>query len=386
MFHKIKLHISCASLWSLLVIAALTVSCSSSGSGNKSEGTGACGVKEELQYACGFEIEHFNGYTVVRIADPWKKRDYLQEYVLVEIGAPLPDGLPKGTLVRTPVQNIIMYTTIHASIWEELNSLNAIAGICEPEYLTSQKAKELVADGTIADCGKASSPNVEKIMEIGGGIIIASPFEHGGYGQAEKLGIPIFESADYMENHPLGRVEWMKVFGLLSGKRDMADSIFNAVSSRYNELKELASTVETRPLLMTERKYGSTWFIAGGASYMAQMYSDAGADYIFRDNTETGSVPLSFENVYDTGLNSDFWLFKYDMPRPMTYADLRSEYKPYEDFAPFRNRKIYTCNTVVTPYYEYIAIHPDYILEDFVGIFHPHLLPNHKLRCYAPMQ
>ena len=343
------------------------------------------GAKMENLYAKGFEIAVYDGYKTVQIANPWDTAKVLHKYILVEKGAPLPDNLPKGTIVRTPVENAIMYTTIHVAIWENLGALDAIAGICEPEYLTSQKVKALVTGGKIADCGKAASPNVEKIMDIDARIIIATPFENGGYGQAEKLGIPIFECADYMENHPLGRVEWMKVFGLLSGKEELADSLFNATVQRYNDLCKLAGDAPGRPKLISERKYGSTWFTAGGASYMAVMYRDAGADYVLADNKETGSVPFSFEAMYEKGYDSDVWIFLHDNPYLNTYNDLRQEYTPYENFAPFRNRNIYVCNTVQAPYYEYIAIHPDYILADFVKIFHPHLMPDYKLQCFKPL-
>ena len=361
-------------------LALLAVSCSGGSATCNLEGTA-----EQNLYAEGFEITHYSNCTAITIADPWDTTSILQRYILVEKGNPLPDNLPSGTIVRTPVENAIMYTTVHVSIWEELGALEDIVGICEPEYLTSQQAVRMIASGKIHDCGKAASPNVEKIIDIGGEIIVASPFEHSGYGQAEKLGIPIFESADYMENHPLGRVEWLKVFGLLSGRQELADSLFNATCARYNAIKEVASKVEKRPRLVSERKYGSSWFVAGGASYMARMYEDAGADYVFKVYNSTGSVPLSFENVYDAAWDADIWMFKYGMDRDMTYDDLRAEFKPYENFEAFKNRRIYTCNTVETPYYEYIAIHPDYILADFLEIFHPGLLPGHQPRCYKAM-
>ncbi len=344
------------------------------------------GTKVENLYAKGFEITEYKDYTVVQISNPWDTSKVLQRYILAEKGNPLPDNLPPGTIIKTPVDNAIMYTTIHTAIWEQLGALDAIAGICETEYLTSAKAKALVERGTIADCGKAASPNVEKIIDIDGHIIIATPFEHGGYGQAEKLGIPIFESADYMENHPLGRVEWIKVFGLLLGKGEVADSLFRVTESNYNRLKELARNETSRPKLLSERKYGSTWFTAGGASYMAVMYKDAGADYMLSDNKDTGSVPLSFEAVYEKGYDSDIWIFLHDNPNLQSYEDLKNEYAPYENFAPFKNRNVFTCNTVQAPYYEYIAIHPDYILADFVKMFHPHLLPEYRLQCFKPMQ
>ena len=362
---------------------AVLVSCNG---GQGSQYAQEKGTKVENLYARGFEITEYDGYTAVEIVNPWDTAKVLQRYLLVEKGASIPDNLPAGTIIRTPVDNAIMYTTIHAAIWEQLGALDAIAGICEPEYLTSTKARELVDGGVIADCGKAASPNVEKIIDIDGHIIIATPFEHGGYGQAEKLGIPIFESADYMENHPLGRVEWIKVFGLLSGKGKLADSLFRVTETNYNRLKELARNEARRPKLLSERKYGSTWFTAGGASYMAVMYKDAGADYILSDNNDTGSVPMSFEAVYEKGYDSDIWIFLHDNPNLESYADLRNEYTPYENFAPFRNRAIFTCNTVQTPYYEYIAIHPDYILADFVKMFHPHLLLEYRLQCFKPMQ
>lgn len=359
--------------------------CGNNSSTNADNTTNGTGTKQPNAYAKLFEITQYSNCKAITVINPWDTTRILHKYVLVDKDSPLPDNLPQGTIIRTPVDNIIMYTTIHASIWEEMGALEDITGICEPEYLTSANVLKMISQGEIHDCGKAASPNVEKIMDIGGEIIIASPFEYGGYGQAEKLGIPIFESADYMENHPLGRVEWMKVFGLLSGRKDVADSLYNATCVRYNALKQLADNVEKRPRIMSERKYGSSWFIAGGASYMSKMYADAGGEYVFQEYNSTGSVPLSYENVYDEACDADIWLFKYGMDRDMTYNDLRAEYKPYEDFAPFKNKRIYTCNSVKTPYYEYIAIHPDYILADFLHIFHPQLMPDYEPVCYKPM-
>ena len=362
----------------LPLLFAFIVSCRSTGDKMEREG----GIVEENLYATGYTITHFNGYTTIEIANPWDTAKILQRYVLVEKGAPLPSSLPEGTLIRTPLDNIIMYTTLHASIWEKMGALDAIKGICETEYLTSERAIAMVKEGKISDCGSAFAPNVETIMDIGGEFIIASPYENSGYGQAEKLGIPIFESADYMENHPLGRVEWMKVYGLLQGKRDVADSMFNATMTRYNTLKNLAQGEQKKPRLMSERKYGASWYIAGGASYMTKLYMDAGADYIFSDNTESGSSTASFETVYERGGDSDIWILKYAADKKMTYNDLQQENPLYANFAPFKNRRIFACNTLATPYYEYIAIHPDIILADYVKMFHPHLLPDYTLVCY----
>ena len=368
----------------LLCGVLLSVLFACKGAGGKGD-LGECVVEENL-YAKGYVISHYKDFTSVEIANPWDTTKILQRYILVERDKTLPDNLPEGTLIRTPLNNVIMYTTLHASIWEKMGALDAVKGICETEYLTSEKAIAMVKEGKIADCGSAFSPNVETIMDLGGEIIIASPYENSGYGQAEKLGIPIFESADYMEQHPLGRVEWMKVYGLLQGTREVADSMFNATMTRYNALKDLARGEQNKPRLMSERKYGASWYIVGGTSYMATMYKDAGADYIFSDNNESGSATASFETVYDRGADSDIWILKYAAGEKMTYAHLQKENPLYVNFAPFKERKIFICNTIATPYYEYIAIHPDRILADYVKMFHPQLLPDYEMVCYEAMK
>jgi ABC-type Fe3+-hydroxamate transport system, periplasmic component len=237
---------------------------------------------DSLKYAKGVKIEYFKNYTQVSVVNPWDTTKLLQNYILIDRNEPKPENLPAGTIIKVPINNAIVYTSVHTSILEALESVDLIAGVCEVEYIDSKEIKNLVKEGKIADCGVSNTPNIEKIIEKNGEIIIASPFENSNYGQAEKLGIPIFEAADYMENTPLGRAEWVKVYGLLSGRKEMADSIFAVTEKNYNQLKKLANNGEKKPRLLAERKYGSAWFVPAGYSYMGELYTDAGADYIYR--------------------------------------------------------------------------------------------------------
>lgn len=65
---------------------------------------------------------------------------------------------------------------------------------------------------------------------------------------------------------------------------------------------------------------------------------------------------------------------------------LRAEYAPYENFDAFKNRRIYSCNTGLVPYYEEFPLHPDYLLKDLIWVFHPELLPGYSPRYYRKMQ
>lgn len=340
---------------------------------------------DSIRYAQGFSIRHFADYTSVEVHDPWDSTRLLQRYLLVDRTKAIPGDLPKGTVVKVPVKNIVVYTSVHAAIIDQLQATSAIIGVCEPRYMDTPVIQEGVRGGQIADLGEATAPNIEKMIEIGAELVIASPFQNSSYGPVEKIGIPIIEGADYMEALPLGRTEWIRFYGLLFGKPQAADSIFRETEQAYLSLKELAAKVDKRPTVLSEKRFGSSWYVPAGDSYMANLFKDAGADYIFKDLPGAGSTPLVFETVYDKAVHADLWIVKYNQSGEMTYGDLRQEYTPYANFDAFKNRNIYTCNTGIVPYYEEFPLHPDYLLKDLIWVFHPDLLPGYVPRYFKKM-
>ena len=226
---------------------------------------------------------------------------------------------------------------------------------------------------------------MEGIIDLGTEMIIASPFENSGYGSAEKLGIPIVEAADYMENHPLGRTEWVLFYGLLLGEREAAEQVFARTEAHYKELKAMAAQVDYRPTVVLERRYGNSWAVPAGESYIGVMHADAGADYVFRYLKGARSVHFSFESVFDQAGDADFWFLKYDTRAPYTYRLLAQEYEPYANFRAWKEHRVFACNTITSTYYDDITLHPDRVLEDLIAIYHPELLPGHVQRYYFPL-
>lgn len=368
----------------LVVSLFAYVSCTQFGVKKSFEGESLS--SDTIRYAQGFTIQHFDNHTSVEVRDPWDSTRILQRYLLIDREQAVPQGLPKGTVIRTPVRKVVVYTSVHTAIVDQLGEVDKIIGVCEPRYMDTPGIQEGLRDGRIADLGEATAPNIEKMIDIGAEIIIASPFQNAGYGPAEKLGIPIIEAADYMESLPLGRTEWIRFYGLLFEKSAQADSIFRETEEQYLALKELAASVTDRPTVISEKKFGSSWYMPAGDSYIAHLYKDAGADYVFKDLPGAGSTPLAFETVLDKAIHADMWLVKYNQATEMTYKDLRTEYTPYENFDAFKNRRIYTCNTGVVPYYEEFPIHPEMLLKDLVWVFHPELLPGYVPRYYRKME
>ena len=372
-------------LRTLCLLCAALLCLGACGRGNTAAGD-TVRATDTIRYARNLRIEYFDEYISVKIRDPWDTLRQRQHYVLVNRNQPVPAQLPAdGIVIRIPVERAVIYTSVHTAIAEELGALDRVAGVCEPQYITSPTVLSRIADGRIADLGNSTSPNVEKIIDIGTDLIIASPFENSGYGSAEKLGIPIVEAADYMENHPLGRTEWVLFYGLLLGHRAEAEKVFADTERHYLTLKGLAAEVEYRPTVLLERRYGNSWAVPSGGSYIGVMHADAGADYVFRDYAGTKSVHLTFEEVYDRAGDADCWFLKYDTRAPFTYTLLKQEYEPYANFRPWQERRVFACNTITSTYYDDITLHPDRVLEDLIAIYHPDLLPDHQQRYYFPL-
>lgn len=366
----------------LLGFAFWMVACTPSGKQTSSKEALS---SDSIQYAQGFTVQRFDTYIMVEVRDPWDSTRLLQRYLLVDRTKSVPGGLPKGTIVKVPVKDIVIYTSVHAAIIDQLHETDKVIGVCEPRYMDTPAIQEGIQAGRIADLGEATSPNIEKMIEIGAELVIASPFQNSSYGPVEKIGIPIIEGADYMEAFPLGRTEWIRFYGLLFGKEEMADSIFKETEQAYLSLKDLTANIDNRPTVLSEKKFSSSWYVPSGDSYMAHLIEDAGADYMFKDLPGAGSTPLAFETVFDKAIHADIWLVKYNQSSEMTYNDLRSEYTPYENFDAFKKKRIYTCNTGAVPYYEEFPIHPEYLLKDLIWIFHPELVFGYSPRYFREM-
>jgi iron complex transport system substrate-binding protein len=353
---------------------------------NKPKPAGQDNMKPQTEYtvyyAKGFQVKKYDKYTTVSVRDPWDTTRMLQTYILVTKNKDLPANLPKGTIVRIPLETVATYSTIHCSTLNELDAVNLIKGVCEPQYIKLSNIQDGVKSGAIVDLGMASKPDTERLIMLSPDAIFATPIQGWTYGSIEKTGIPILETTDYTESHPLGRAEWIRYYSLFIGKEQLADSLFAVTEKNYNAVKEAVNGTTNRPSVFTDMRYQNKWNMPGGKSFMANMLSDSRASYCWSDDNSTTYMPLAFESVLDKAGEADFWIIKYNWPKDMTYQSLEKEYKPYSYFKAFKEKNIYGCNTAYSSYYEDLPIHPDYILKDMAYIFHPELFPGYTPKYY----
>lgn len=334
------------------------------------------------------------GYTEVKVHNPWKEGTELHRYILVPKGkegdatmAKLAgqahgDGKAAATLgvktdtVRTPLESNLVFTAPHCQLLTELGCQNAITGVCDKDYINIPDIKSRAqADAKVAhpimDCGSSMQPDIERIIALHPEALLISPFENnGGYGKLDKLRIPIIETADYMETSPLGRAEWIKLYGLLLSS-SKADSLFSAIEKEYLQLKAEAAKLPLGLSILTERKTGNVWYVPGGKSTMGILLRDAHAKYIFADDQHSGSLSMSPEQIIAKGNQIDAWAFKYFGGNALTKQDLLAEYQGYQALKAFQTGTVYETDTSCEPYFELTSFHPEILLREFTILSHP---------------
>lgn len=292
-------------------------------------------------------------------------------------------GIADATLVRVPLRRSVVFTSVHAALLDELGAEQQVTGVADRKYMKVDYVQEGVRNGRIVDCGDGMSPLVEKIIDAEADAILLSPFENsGGYGRLEDIDIPLIECAEYMEESPLARAEWIRFYGILFGKEHEADSIFAIVDSNYGLLKKVATTSNIKPTVLTDKQTGSVWYVPGGRSTIGQMLKDANCHYPFSDNQNSGSLALPFEAVLEKAGEADVWLFRYDSEQPITRRQLLSEQPGYPQLRPVKTGNLYGCNVMTSRFYEESPFHPDLLLMDFIQILHPDIPKIGPLRYY----
>lgn len=337
----------------------------------------------ELIYSELLDIRRGEEYTTVTVRNPWDSTAILHRYVLIADGKEVPNDISANDIIRVPLKNTAVYTSILCSLMDEIGATEAIKGVCDVEYIYMDEVQKGVACGSIIDLGSSMTPNIEKLMDMHPDAMFISPFENSGsYGKLGKLQIPIIECADYMETTPLGRAEWMRFYGMLFGKEQEADSIFATVERNYNAMKALADKQPERPTVVTEMKTGSTWYVAGGKSTVNILITDAGGEYVFKEIESGGAVPYSPEQVFAKAQGADYWLIKYNKATDMTLNELAEAWETNKHMAAYGNKNVYGCNLSKKRFFEETPFHPDILLRDYINILHPGVLEDKEITFY----
>lgn len=358
-----------------LVIATLLCACTGRSTKSQvSEGaTSDTIVTIDVKYATGFSVRDSADVRLVDVG----KHDH---FALVHSdNIIVPNGYTK---VPVPIHRTICMTSLQLSNFTILGAHDVVKGITGTKNMFNEYILERVKDRRIVKIGMEGNFDTEMVLAANPDVIFISPFKRGGYEPIKESGVTLVPHLGYKELNPLGQAEWIKFVGMFIGKEREAQEIFNGIEQRYNELKNkvqssIANSQDTMviPTVFSGEMHSGTWHAVGGKNYLAQIFRDAGAEYVIHDE-ETAGENLEFERMYSLAAKADYWRILNSFPGDFSYEALRASEPRNELFEAFRQKKVIYCNMKKQPYYEISPVQPDVLLKDFVAIFHPELIES----------
>ena len=367
----------------IMVVMVLLAACNGSKGRVADAASGAVAdttVSIEVEYATEFAVRDSAGIRLVDIGGR-------HHFALIPASVTVPEGsitAPEGyTPIHVPIQRALCMTALQLSNFTILDAHDFISGITSTKNLFNEDIRQRVEDGRIVKIGMEGNFDTEMVLAANPDVIFISPSKRGGYDAIKETGITLVPHLGYKELDPLGQAEWIKFVGLFIGKEAEANAIFADIEERYNRLKSQVEQLEgERPTIISGEMHYGSWHAVGGKNYLAQIFRDAGADYVIHDD-ETSGENLEFEKAYALAANADYWRILNSFPGDFSYEALRASEPRNELFKAFRERKVIYCNMRQTPYYEISPVQPDVLLKDLVAILHPELVePDYQPTFY----
>ena len=336
-----------------------------------------------IRYARGFSISKLGSARLIEITYPYKGATSGYKYLLVKKGTVPPKHNDDVKVIFTPLERIVCTSTTHIPLLDYLNISEKLVGFPTTDYISSEKTRKLVDEGKVEELGAEKGMNIEKLAVLKPEAVMSYTMtaDLGQLKKVQELGIPVILNAEYLEEHPLGRAEWIKFMAMFFDKEKEADIVFSMIEKNYLETRKLATSVTKKPTVLSGVIYGDAWFMPGGQNYAAKLINDAGAAYLWSSDSTKGFLQLSFESVFEKAHAADLWI---GVASFATLDEIKNADERYMKFNPYQIKQVYTYNARKgakggSEFLELGYLRPDIILKDLVKIAHPELLPDYQL-------
>lgn len=283
---------------------------------------------------------------------------------------------------KLPFKRVIFLNASLIGYVAELGREDRIVGVSSPEYIYSESILNLIKQEKIQIVGNEQKYDVEKILSLKPDAVFTNRIEsfQNTYDVLKKNGIEVIFLDEYLEQAPLEKMAYLKVFGKLLGMDKAAEVRAGEIASEYDRLKLLASGSTEKPDVLANEMYGNQWFMPGGKTFVAHYIKDAGARYILAQNNDENAVPMSFEEVYAQSKDATVWV---NVGNHQSKSELLAINPNYAKMNVYQNGKLYAVTAKekgrANDYFESGVVRADFVLKDYIRIFHPELLPNYQL-------
>ena len=345
-------------------------------------------VKSQIDYATNFTIEYDKSYQVLTVIQPTQGGSP-ESYVLVKCGAPTPDltgDLAGATMVSTPVTSLYSGSTTHLPNLVALDQLDILTGVASKSLISEKEVLDRVAEPGVVEYAAAGSVDAEAVVAGKPDVLITAGTDDPAYAVISAAGVPVLANAEWLENDPLGRAEWIKYFAALTGTEAQAAEAFDAVEQSYTALADKVASADPVQVVPGQ-PYQGTWYVPGGQSFNSRLIADAGGTTAWAGDPSTGSVSTDLESVLAKAGKAPAWLASTTWT---TKAEALAEEPRFAEFAAFQSGNMWNAAKDVTAeggnnYYELGVARPDLVLGDLVAILHPDLMPGHDFAFYLQL-
>ena len=299
----------------------------------------------ELQFATGFDIFYYqDGYEILDVHEDC-------QYLLVPEGGQIPDGLSGDMVVlQKPLDKIYMAASSSMALFDAIDSLDSIrlSGLQASDWYIDN-AVQGMDKGKILFAGKYSEPDYELLLEencnlaIESTMVLHSPKVKE---MIEMMDIPVFIDRSSYESHPLGRTEWIKLYGAMMDKDQEAEAFFDEQAKVIEDLKDFPNTEKTVAFFFINAEGAAV--IRKPSDYVPKMIEIAGGRYVFdnlekEDDSKRSSVPMTIEEFYATAVDADYLVYNGTIDTPLeSLEDLFAKSGLFRDFKAVKEGNVWS--------------------------------------------
>lgn len=297
----------------------------------------------DLFYADQFSVDYYeNDISLITIGDT-------DQFLLLPERMSAPDGLPESVkILQKPVKNIYLVATSAMDDFVHLDALDSIAlsGTKDTGWYLPE-AKTAMEEGKIAYAGKYSAPDYEKILSSDCGLAVESTMIYHTpevKEQLERLGIPVLVERSSYESHPLGRMEWIRLYGVLTGKETEAEKVFHENMETLSDVLNMEPSGKTAAFFYVTNS-GSVNVRKNG-DYIAKMIALAGGTYVpgnaGSDENALSTMNMDFESFYAAAKDADVLIYNSTIDGELTtISELCAKNQLFADFKAVKEGNVW---------------------------------------------
>lgn len=315
----------------------------------------------KIKYAQRFLVDVTNqNYTKVEVNSGQSK---FQFYDSIFIPHSSNYDFKNHKINKKQYHSLAIQSVTYFAYLELINKSSLIKGLSGLDYVAQSDIKKILKKNKVKEISNDGEILIEKLLKINPDLFLIYPYELKSAKQYNRKGIETLLVAEYLESTPLGRLEWVKFFGLIFNEYPTSQNIFNEKEKTYLKLKQNLDTLKT---VFFNLPFNDNWAMPSSQSVTVNLAKDAGLNYVYKQETSQDNLVLSKEKVWNDVMQSEYWIIIASRPKNYKLKDLLKEESIYKDFKAVKNNNVIFCNTSTTNYFTRGSVQPEIMLKDLI--------------------